>query len=418
MSAPYGAALGFCILLQGALIAVYVPLLPIVISERIGLDKSGVMAFLVINNLVGILIVLATGYLSDGTIARYKLVAAGGLSATLGYAGVAIATLPLHAYLSGIAIVGLTVIFPQLFAVAKSNVVAGWEREDQVMGITALRTLFSLGFVLGTSVSGLLARAMDIQAAFYFIAGGALLLTVIAAFVLYRMEAHSRVQAALPVDNVQVAASRPVVLPLWALIAPLLALTLIRGADGTRGSYLALVMFDLFEDASIAPLMFQITAATELITMGLVSYLASRIGEKGAISIGALFGTAYFVILSTSQSLPMLYFAHVLYAVFLASLLGVAMAYVQGLMAHRSGMGGSLYMAVMNVGTLIGILTPVFVTGYSQTIFVIPAGLCLVGAAVLMFGDRTTQIERRIRARQVQEADVLPGIAATGDVAG
>ncbi|MBC8171094.1 MAG: MFS transporter [Anaerolineae bacterium] len=420
LGAPYGVALGLCILLQGLLMAVFLPLLPIVLSEKIGLDKSGVMLFFLVNTFISIIVMLGTGYLSDGTVARYKLVLLGGLSATLGYLGIALATQPLHAYLGGIAAVGLSVIFPQLFAVAKAGVVAGWEREAQVIGITALRTLFSLGFVFGTAVSGWLARTMDIQAAFYLIAGATLILTLNAVLVLYRMEGYIAQEAArlIQTTDVGILPKRAVILPVYALVVPLLALTVIRGADSTRGIYLPLVMFQLFRDTSIAPLMFGITAAAELITMGLVGYLASRIGEKAAIAIGAVFGAVYFVILSFSQVLPLLYFAHLLYAVFLASLLGVAMAYVQSLLAHRSGMGGSLYMAVMNVGTLIGILSPVFVTGYEQTIFIIPAVLCLAGAALLMFGDRTVQIEQRIRAKQTQQETLLPGIAASGEIAG
>ena len=101
---------------------------------------------------VGIVVTLGTGWLSDGMIARDKLVMVCGTIATVGFIGLSQATLPIHAWLAGIAIAPIGVIFPQLFAVAKAGVVVGWEREDQVMGITALRTLFSLGFVFGTAI--------------------------------------------------------------------------------------------------------------------------------------------------------------------------------------------------------------------------------------------------------------------------
>ena len=80
--------------------------------------------------------------------------------------------------------------------------------------------------------------------------------------------------------------------------------------------------------------MFGITAAAELVTMGAMGYLSSKIGEKATISLGALVGAVYFGIMSFSQSLPLLYAAHVMYAIFIAALLGVAMAYVQGLVAN------------------------------------------------------------------------------------
>jgi SET family sugar efflux transporter-like MFS transporter len=404
----FGLPVGLGILLQGALFAIVIPLLPIVITNKIGLDKLQVTLFFLINTLVGIVIMLGTGYLSDREGARYKIVLASGLVAALGYLGIATATLPIHAYVAGAAAVAFLVLFPQLFAVVKVGIVADWERESQVMGITALRTLFSFGFILGTALSSWLAGAVEIQSVFFGIAAAIIALTIYTAVLLYRIEQHIVRRTAHSAETAAVLSSQPstIVLPGYALVVPLLALVVLRGADSTRGVYLPLVLFDLFHDASIAPLMFGITAAAELVTMGLMGYLSSKIGEKSTISIGAVFGALYYIILSSTQSLPLLYVAHVLYAVFIAALLGVAMAYVQNLLSHRVGMGGSLYMAVMNVGTLVGIFSPLLATGYDQRVFIIPAVLCFAGAALLMAGDRTAQIEQRLREAAAQESTV------------
>lgn len=394
----YGVVLGLCILLQGSLMALSSPLLPIVISDKVGLNKGEVMIFYLLNTFFSVIVTLATGYVSDGTIARHKLVIVGGIIATFGYFGLAIATQPLHAFASSIAIVGLAVLFPQLFAVVKAGVVEDWDRESQVMGITAMRTLYSFGFVIGTGLASILAQVMNIQTIFFLITAGTIGITIFGALVLQRVERYIAHQASHPMNTVSTSASIPYrqMIPLYALIMPIVALTVVRGADSTRGVYLSLVMFNLFHDASIAPLMFGITAAAELITMGFMGYLSTRIGEKSTIAIGTLVGAVYFGILSVSRSLPTLYFASILYAVYIAGMAGVAMAYIQGLLAHRAGMGGSLYMAVQNLGTLIGILSPLLVTGYDQTIFVIPTILCVIGAGLLMFGDRTAQIQKRM----------------------
>jgi len=404
----YGVPLGLCILAQGILMAVIVPLLPILISSRIGMDKTEVTTFFLINILVGIVVTLATGYLSDGAVARYKLVLVSGILGCLGAVGIAAATQPVHAYLAGAVSVSVGVLFPQLFAVARAGVMADWERDDQVMGITALRTLFSLGFVLGTGLASWLAQAVDIRAVFYMAAGASLALTAYAALTLYRIEGAIGEQIARPSPKTgsEPSDTQRAVLPLYALVVPLLALTVLQGAESTRRVFLPLVMFDLFNDASVAPLMFGITAAVELVTMGMMGYLASKIGEKKAIAIGSLTGAVYFLILSFAQSLPILYLANVLFAVFVAALLGVAMAYVQGLLSHRAGMGGSLYVVTLNFGSLVGILSPLLVTGYAQTIFVIPAVLCVAGAALLMAGDRTAQIEQRLREAALLEASI------------
>ncbi|MEP6986372.1 MAG: MFS transporter [Chloroflexota bacterium] len=405
MHTQHGVALALNILLQGCLMATLAPLIPLLIAEKIGLDKTAVMLFFLINTLVGIAVTLGTGWLSDGTIARYKLVLVCGIIAAVGFVGLSQATTTSQAWLAGIAIAAIGVGFPQLFAVAKSGVVADWEQEAQVMGITALRTMFSLGFVFGTAAASLVAN-LDIRNVFLMIAAASVLVTFSAAVLLYRMEAHMRREA------VRIKESNPSTsttktgysLPVWALIVPLVALTILRGADSARGVYLPLVMLQLFKDATIAPLMFGITAAAELVAMGFMGYVASKIGEKATISIGAVVGALFYAVMSFSQSLPLLYIAHIFYAIFVAVVVGVGMAYVQNLVKNRAGLGGSLFMVVFNVGSLIGILAPLLVKDYDQTIFIAPIILCLVGAAMLMFGDRTAQIESRIQTAVAIEA--------------
>jgi SET family sugar efflux transporter-like MFS transporter len=384
---PLGAPLGLCILLQGILLAVVDPLLPIVVSDRIGLEKSEVVLFFLFLTLTAIGIGLLTGYLSDGIVARYKLVLVGGILLTIGNIEIAAARESVHAFVSLPFLGALAVFFPQLFAAARLGIMADWEPKAQIVGITAFRTLYSFGYILGTALTSWLAQHADLQAVFFFIGLAFIPLTVLAVVVLHRIEAEIARRAAPPPAH-DVDGQRAIALPVSMMIIPLLGLVILKAADNTRSVYLSLVMFQLFNDASIAPLMFGITAAAELITMVLMGSLSGRIGERVTIAVSALFGAIYFIILSFSQSLPVLYGVHLLYAVFVAALQGVAIAYVQNMLAHRTGMGGSLYFAVLNVGGLIGILAPLLVTGYDQSVFLIAAVLCLVGAALLMFGDR------------------------------
>ncbi len=415
----FGLAAAFWIFAEGVLLAAAMPLVPILLSTHIGLDKNEVTIYFLMTTLLGIVVTLGTGFLSDGAIARYKLVGVGGLIAAVGYFGIAQATQPTHAYIAGGLMIGLSVLFPQLFAVAKAGVVADWSHADQTTGITALRTFFSLGYVLGTALGSALVRVVDIQIVFMLLGGAVVGLTIGSALFLIQIERYIA-DRAVGDDSAETDAhekpkrNQPISLPYTAMIVPLLALIVLRGADSTRGVYLSLVMLQLFNDAGIGPMMFGITAAAELITMAMVSELAGRIGERDAIAVGALFGAVYFIVLSFSQSLPLLYFMHIIYAVFVAALLGVAMAYVQRMVSARAGLGGSLYLAVFNIGSLVGILSPLLVTGYSQEIFIIPAILCVVGALMLHFGDRTAQVEQRIHDARLREAALEAAIRDAG----
>lgn len=391
----YGPPVGLFILTEGMLWAFINSLTSTVISEDIGLDKSQVILFLVISVLLGAVTTLATGYLSDSTWSRSSLVIACSGIAALGYLGLAVATQPLHAFLVCPLIIMVGVLFPQFFAVAKVGVVAEWSREDQVMGITVLRTVFSLGYVFGTGIASLVAHWMKLQDTFFVVAGILLFLALYAGAVIRSVERSvaNRVQIPTQLSDKQTVQVQAIALPIGVMVMPILSLLVLKGADSTRGAFLPLVMLDMFDDASIAPLMFGITAAAELVTMSMIGTLASRTNEKTAIAWGAATGVFYFLVMAFSQSLPVLYTIQLLNAFFIAALLGVAMAYVQRLLADRVGMGSSLYIAIMNIGSLIGILAPLLVEGYDQKIFIIPAVLCLVGVVILVWGDRTEEAQ-------------------------
>jgi SET family sugar efflux transporter-like MFS transporter len=430
--AKYGLTCAFWIFIEGILLATVMPLLPIALSTKIGMDKEQVTLYFLITTLLATVITLVTGYLSDGSIARYKLVLICGFASAIGYFGIATATLPMHAYLAGLLVVALGVIFPQLFAVAKSGVVADWEAGLQTTAITALRTLFSLGFVIGTALGSALTHILDIQLIFLLMSVAVIGLTVGVGLFMYQIEGYiARREAAglagLPTEENTAISEKlkrsAVSLPIYALVMPLLALIVLRGADSTRSTYISLVMLQLFGDASIGPTMFGLTAAAELIAMPVLGDVAHRIGERNAIAIGALFGLIYFVVMATSQNLTVLYFMQIPYAVFIAAMVGTAMAYVQRMLTSRAGLGGSVYMAVFNIGSLVGILAPLLVAGYSPLIFVAPAVMCVVGGLMLLFGDRTKEIEQRLRQALSNETEAqntllqpVPPLAVEGEV--
>ncbi len=399
--APYGVAVASSILVQGFFTALVGTLLPILLAEQLGLNKNDVIIFFLLNTLMGAVVVLGSGWLSDGIIARYKLVLIGIGFGTLGFLGFGTATLPAHTWLAGLGLAQYGVIFPQLFAVAKAGIVNRWERGEQVTGLTALRTMFSLGFVIGTGLASILAHA-NLQTVFLVLMVPSLITSLSIAYLLYIMEAHIRKQSQPAPEQGETPV--PVVqrsLPLWVFIVPIAALLLMRGADSARTTYLPLVMIQLFKDASIAPIMFGLSAAAELVTMSLMGSIAGRIGEKWAITIGALIGVAYYVVMSFSQSLPLLYLSNIVYALFTGATAGVAMVYLQNMMAHRVGIGGSLYMTLFNLGNLIGLLAPLLVKDYDQSIFIAPIVLCLIGALLMIFGDRTAQVEARLRSEEM-----------------
>jgi MFS transporter, SET family, sugar efflux transporter len=433
IATPHGLTLSLCIGTLGLLLASVSPLLPVAISEGAKLDKGGVTLFYLINSVTAIVIILSSGYLSDGTIKRYKLVAVAGILASFGYAGVALARTPFQAYLAGIVMTFISILFPQLFAISREGILRSWDTQSQTVGVTCLRTMFSFGFIFGTTIASFLTRFLAVNTIFFLLSASALILTGFSTYIIRQAslvkETNEPETSSLDVtaDTKQIKASflsrvnllnarkektsripKPVAVtdkvPFnWITFGLLvLAIIFMRGSDAARSVYLPLVMKNMFNDVGIAPIMLGITAAAELITMSLVGMLALRIGERSTLIFGALAGSLYFVLMAVSQALPTLYAVQLIYSIYVAALLGVGMAYVQSLIAHRAGLGSSVYMSSLQIGSMVGLIAPLLITGVTQQIFYAPAVLCLIGSAILVM-TYAFEYTTRVRAVRLSE---------------
>jgi len=385
---PWGAVLALGILWLGIQFSTLGPLTPILVSQGGGLDKAQVVLFFVILVVTGIGTTLATGYLSDGRVPRFLLILVFGLLGAVGNAGLAAGGPPCWYYLFGALSSCGFVLFSQFFAVAQAGVMGNWLPHTRVLGTTVLRTIYSLGFILGTGLASFLLLWVELRVLFWTMAASGVTLAVVSAALVARLETKVPATQAISEGHPPhpSAPTSSVWTSLAALALPLWALALLQGADRARGVYLPLVTFHLYHDPRWAPMLFGTTAAFELVTMILLGSVAIRFGERWTIVTGALVGAACFASMAVFPSLPMLFLANVVYSIFNAVLFGVAMAYVQGMVAHRPGLGNSLFVLTMNLGALVGIFAPAVLPGYSPTIFFLPGGLCLAGA--LLMGER------------------------------
>jgi SET family sugar efflux transporter-like MFS transporter len=389
---PRGPVLAAAIFTEGIVAAIVVATMPLVLSQVVHFDKRQIALYFVLYSLVGTFLNLLAGQLSDGQMARNRVTAAAGITSTLAYLVLSLSTYPPLVYLAGAFASTSLVLFSQLFAVARTHLVARWPLEEQTIGMTTLRTVFTLGYVVGTLLASILVGVLPLQSILYLVTVGLFLLAMFAARAIYSVERRN--PAAPPGSAALPDKARPTAPPASSvlLFVSLAALFLLQGADSTRNVYLPLVEFQVFGDASVAPLMFAISAAVELVTTTVVGYIATRIGETRTISLGALVGAAYFGVLSLSRSLTVLYAANVLYAVFVAALMGVAMSFVFRLLPDRAGISGALYLATFSGGTLFGAVSPLVVTGYSPSVFLVSVVLCVAGSVLILAANARRRV--------------------------
>lgn len=354
------------ILAYGSVAAAVVTTAPLVLSQVIHLDKRHIAAYFVLSAITGTLANLVAGHLSDRRTPRYLVVAAAAGISTTGYVVLALSTCPALAYLAASFGSSSLVIFSQLFAIAKTRILTSWPLQELTIGMTTLRTLFTLGYVTGTLAASLLDGPVPLPTIRLLLAAGLFLIAGSAACTICWIERRG----GSPLDNdagaARSAQSTPIPFSLSCLLAPLAAMLLLQGADATRNVYLPLVELHLFRDPRVAPRMFSISAAAELLTTTAVGYGALRIGVARSISIAALFG--------------------------------VATSYVYRLAPDRVGIGGALFLATFTGGSVFGALSPLVVQGYSPRVFLVPSALCLLGS-LLMLSTRVN-CSRRVDARR------------------
>jgi len=376
---PGGSVLGLLLLWLGIQIGGFIPLMPMLVSQFGGLDKNQITVFFLINILTSIAVSFAAGHLSDGQMRRSVLALAAGCLGTAGNFGLTLTkSAPLLDVLGALSVCNV-VLFSLYFAVAKGEVVRSFSPAEQVVATTVLRTLVSLGFVIGTGLSAPLLLLTDVKTIYRVLSATGLTLTLATFLLFLRFERHPH---AAPAEH---GASLGEGGFSWkTLLVPMTAAALMNGADRLRLVYLPLVAFDTFHDAALAPQLFSLAAGLEIITMAVLGALAARIGEPRIIFGGALAGAVSFVLCAVLPWPSAYYAANVLYSVFAGALQGVTMAYLQHQARGRPGLGSALFLFATNVGALTGVVLPLTVPGYQPALFFLGAALCVGASALLL----------------------------------
>lgn len=117
--------------------------------------------------------------------------------------------------------------------------------------------------------------------------------------------------------------------------------------------------------------MFLISALLELAALPLLGRLSATRGSAVTLVVIALFGVGSFSLLLLATTYPVLLLAQVLYAVVGVGFQSTGLVLLGRTSRGGVGAGASAYMAVTQVGTVLGAVLPLMVEGYSSGIFVI-----------------------------------------------
>jgi SET family sugar efflux transporter-like MFS transporter len=371
--------LGLLFFAVGLSVALYYPFMSLFLSTEVGAGPVRVTVFLIVAPLSGVLGASLIGRLSDRWPIRRALLLGGAVAGVVGTGLTAVVRD--YWVLLGLAVTAFALagsLFPQAFAYARQVL----ERDDPgraAMGISGLRTIFSLAWVAGPPLAAFLLDA----GSFVWVYGTAALMYAIAAVVaifwLDEIAPAAQVSGEDPADD-RLDAMR------WTLWLTAAAFTLLQIPLTLAMQALPLLIeTELGGDVGDAGLVLGLCAALEIPLMLGFGALAIRTPVRLLIFLGTACGIAYYGLTAVATSLWVLVAGQALNALFIAAIAGLGISYMQDMLPRHPGRATTLFsntfpLGAMLAGPLFGLAQH---SGY-RLAYWLCAALCVAGLLLLI----------------------------------
>ncbi|GAB2579686.1 sugar efflux transporter SetB [Paractinoplanes abujensis] len=354
------------------------PYLALFLSDEIHAGPVQTTVFLLVAPLSGVVVAWLVGRLSDRRPIRRPLLI---IAAVAGLAGAAATAFVRDYWLLLAVTVTLTALagtlFPQSFAYARQVLEQG-DPKRAAMGISALRTLFSVAWVAGPPLAALLLA----ERGFVYTYGLAALMYLVTALIVWRYLP----EVGRPAERREDAAPAGPEAGRWTIFLLVAGVTVTQTAM-TLGVQ-AMPLFageDLHGSVRDAGLILGLCAALEIPLMLGFGWLSTRVPLRRLILLGVAFGIAYQAIATAAGSVWVLAAAQLLNAAFIAAVSGLPISYMQDLMPAHPGRATTMIANTFPLGQIIA--APAF--GLAQQFgfrlaYGINLALCVLGLLLIL----------------------------------
>ncbi len=381
--------LGLVFLSVGISTALVYPFLSLFLSTEVQAGPLKVTAFLVASPLAGVVVTTLIGRLSDRLPIRRLLLIIGGISGMIG-CGLA-AFIRDYWILLGLTVTSVAIancLFPQSFAYAR-QVLERDAPDKMALGISGLRTVFSLAWVAGPALAAFILAS----GGFTWVYGTAAAMYAVAAIIGLRW--LGEVPAPAAAEPGDTPASDTLETPRWVLLLTAGAFALLQ-----TPLTLAVQALPLFIDTELdgnvkqAGLVLGLCAALEIPFMLALGALSVRVSVRVLLFIGSVCGIVYYALAAVTPTVGLLFGGQVLNAVFISAVSGLGISYMQEMLPRHPGQATTLFtnsfpLGAMLSGPLFGLAQHF---GYRLAYWLCTA-LCVAGM-VLLFAIRTERVSR------------------------
>lgn len=356
------------------------PFLSLFLTSAVHAGPIELSGFLLAQPLSGVVVSTVIGRLSDGRVARRRvlMVCASAGSASAALFSILRSYWPLLALACTVTAVG-GALLPQGYAFARASLTGA---PNASMITATLRTFFSLSWVAGPPLASLLLNAGGFTTLYACSSGLFAFVFIVVARWIVEPPAVVKPSADDEDTDVDLPAARR---SLWTTLA---GLVLLQSASGLNVQALPLlVRHNLHSGVGSAGVILGICAALEIPIMLGFGVLSKRVPLQRLILTGPLFAIAYYTIASVAQQVWQLGAAQVLNACCIAAVQGLAISYVQELLPLHPGRASTLYSNTFACGAILA--SPLLGLGTKfgyRYCFISAIGLVACGLLLLIVG--------------------------------
>ncbi|WP_419874243.1 sugar efflux transporter [Candidatus Pristimantibacillus sp. PTI5] len=339
-----------CMLMIGIGISITMPYLPLYFTEELGMSTGAFGVFMAVSSLSGVAVNSLLAKRSDSGLDRKWLLIAAMLSSALGYA----AYLAFDSFFILLIVVSIlsglgAAAIPQIYAYAQESANAS-QSDDKTFAMSSLRSLISLGFLIGPLAGTLLLAAAGYRG--LFLVTSAIYLTTASLVFLFlasrkanpRNPGKSNAAGTSSLRNMQIRQPFIAFILLFMVNAMNLVNTPLFIVNELQGTH------------TDVGLVVGICAGLEIPIMLVLGAFGRRISNHTLLMIGSIIAVFYFVILSVSNDPIQLIIAQLLQATFVAIVMGNGLSYFTNMLPESPGVATTLYSNASTIGRLAGML--------------------------------------------------------------
>lgn len=384
-----------CMALVGVAVSLSGPFLSLFCTEVIGMSTAAFGIFMAMNSLSGVVVNTLIAKRSDSGLDRKYIIAVATVSSALGSASY----LVFHNYYILLIVVAVlsgcgAPAMPQIFAYAR-EAANDSQSDDKTFATSTLRSLFSLGFVIGPLIGTVVLSQVGFSGLFI---GTSTLFLIIASIVFFLLK-----RKPVAITNQATRQSTGLLAQRKDLLKPFIAFILLYAANWTYNINTPLfIVHKLHGTPQDVGLVISLCAGLEIPLMIGLGALAKKFPNRLLMMVGCLIAMVYYIIMGVSSQIWQLIAAQILQASFIAIVMGIGLSYFQDLMPDSPGIATTIYSNASSLGVLVGNLSGGFVAqvaGYRNVYWV-----CLVIVAVSFTMLRRTKSQTTVIAGESSQS--------------